>query len=109
MSDSDVLNHIYKEYGKNEPIFTKDLTMIGISPIYIRQSLTHLTEQREIMKYSQGIYFIQKIYVQRKIPTQLQQDHIEKIHFLEKERLRILHSNILKEFPGLTEESPSVI
>ena len=60
MSDSDVLNHIYQECGKNEPIFVKNLTIIGRSPIYIRQSLTRLKEQREIVKYSQEIYFIPK-------------------------------------------------
>ncbi|MFA6728573.1 MAG: hypothetical protein WCS17_10225, partial [Prevotella sp.] len=60
MSDSDVLNHIYQEYGKNKPIFAKDLTIIGRSPGYIRQSLTRLTEQKKIIRYSQGIYFIPK-------------------------------------------------
>jgi len=110
MSDSDVLNHIYQEYGKNEPIFAKDLTMIGRSPSYIRQSLTRLTEQKKIVRYSQGIYFIPKESVYgEKFPLNFNKIIKRKYISEKKEIYGFYAGTSFKNSIGLTEESPSVI
>ncbi|MCK9323336.1 MAG: DUF6088 family protein [Candidatus Methanomethylophilaceae archaeon] len=110
MSDSDVLNHIYQEYGTNEPIFAKDLTIIGRSPSYIRQSLTRLTEQKKIIRYSQGIYFIPKESVYgEKFPLNLNKVIKKKYISEKKEVYGFYTGTYFKNSIGLTEELPSVI
>jgi len=110
MSDSDVLNHIYQEYGKNEPIFAKDITIIGRSPSYIRQSLTRLTEQKKIIRYSQGIYFIPKESVYGEGSALNFNKVIKRKYISEKKEVYGFYAGTyFKNSIGLTEEVPSVI
>ncbi|MCK9323534.1 MAG: hypothetical protein RBR05_02670 [Candidatus Methanomethylophilaceae archaeon] len=110
MSDYDVLNHIYQKYGTNEPIFAKDLTMIGRSSGYMRQSLTRLAEQKKIVRYSQGIYFIPKESVYgKKFPLDLNKIVKRKYISEKKEVYGFYAGTYFKNSIGLTEEPPSVI
>jgi len=110
MSDSDVLNHIYQEYSKNEPIFVKDLTIIGRSPNYIRQSLTRLVEQNKIARYSQGIYFIPKESVYGERSTLNFNKVIKRKYISEKNEVYGFYAGTyFKNSIGLTEEIPSMV
>ena len=58
---NDVLKtYLLKNFGFNEPIFSTELNIEGISPTALRQNLKRLVDSGFLSRFDQGIYFIPK-------------------------------------------------
>ncbi len=57
-----MLSEFIKEnYEPGEPIFLQDIKIDGMSDANIRQKIKKLTEEGEVSRYEQGIYYIPKM------------------------------------------------
>ena len=50
--------YLLETYQENEPIFSSDITVDGISDVNIRSQLKKLTDQGKIKRYDTGIYYL---------------------------------------------------
>lgn len=53
--------YIKENYEPGEPIFLQDIKIDGMSDANIRQKIKKLTEEGEVIRYEQGIYYIPKM------------------------------------------------
>lgn len=53
--------YIKENYKPGEPIFLQDIKIDGMSDANIRQKIKKMTEEGEVIRYEQGIYYIPKI------------------------------------------------
>lgn len=50
--------YIKENYKPGEPIFLQDIKIAGMSDANIRQKIKKLTENGEVVRYEQGIYYV---------------------------------------------------
>ncbi|MEE8807867.1 MAG: DUF6088 family protein [Lactimicrobium sp.] len=55
-----LLNYLETTFKPNEPIIESDLQYSGMSKNMIRQHLKRLTDEKEISRYDNGVYYIPK-------------------------------------------------
>ncbi|EXM40732.1 hypothetical protein RASY3_03170 [Ruminococcus albus SY3] len=53
-----LFDYLLESFGKNEPIFTSDISYENYSDIWIKKELAKLCECGQIIRYDRGIYYI---------------------------------------------------
>ena len=53
-----LFDYLLESFGKNEPIFTSDISYENYSDIWIKKELAKLCECGQIIMYDRGIYYI---------------------------------------------------
>lgn len=52
--------YLVTAFGFNEPIFTSDIQFEDYSKIWIAKELSKLCEEKQLIRYERGIYYIPK-------------------------------------------------